>query len=229
VLILGFMHETLMYVLWATPIPLEMLCLTCIPILYICGLKGRQWCFSLTGVAVVLAGSLPPGVPTDVYALLITIARRAGAKTILDTNGSALRSGLAAGPDLLKPNRVEIEELVGAKIENERELAQAARQVLGMGVSRVVVSLGAEGALAASAREVWRARCPSLEARSSVGAGDAMVAALVYAMLKNLPEDESLRLATAAGSATASMSGSSVADFKLIQEFLPRIQMERLG
>ena len=196
---------------------------------YVKQLEGKLESYAGRCDTVVLSGSLPPGVPTDVYAGLIAIARRAGAKTILDTNGSALRSGLAAGPDLLKPNRVEIEELVGAKIENERELAQAARQVLGMGVSRVVVSLGAEGALAASAREVWRARCPSLEVRSSVGAGDAMVAALVYALRKDLPEEESLRLATAAGSATASMSGSRVADFKRIQEFLPRIQMERLG
>jgi 1-phosphofructokinase len=179
--------------------------------------------------AVVLSGSLPPGVPTDVYARLIRIAKHGGAKTILDTNGSALRSGLAAHPDLLKPNRVEIEELLGTRVENDSELVEAARQVLGMGIARVVVSLGAEGALVASAREVWRARCPSLAARSSVGAGDAMVAALVYALLRDLPEEESLRLATAAGSATASMSGSSVADFKLIQEFLPRIQMEKLA
>jgi len=92
-----------------------------------------------------------------------------------------------------------------------------------------VVSLGADGALAASADQVWRARCPSLQARSSVGAGDAMVAALVYALLNNLPDDEALRLATAAGSATASLSGSSVANLKLIQEFLPRIRVERVG
>jgi 1-phosphofructokinase len=196
---------------------------------YVRELEQKLEGYAGRGEAVVLSGSLPPGVPTDVYARLIRIAKHGGAKTILDTNGSALRSGLAAPPDLLKPNRLEIEELVGTTIKTEPELVQAARQVLAMGVSRVVVSLGAEGALAASAREVWRARCPSLAARSSVGAGDAMVAALVYALLKDLPEEESLRLATAAGSATASMSGSSVADFKLIQEFLPRIQMEKLA
>ena len=179
--------------------------------------------------AVVLSGSLPPGVPTDIYAGLVRIAQRGGAKVILDTQGEALRRGIAARPDLIKPNRLEVEGLLGTKIENETQLVEAARQTLALGISRVVISLGAEGALAASAVQVWRARGPSLQARSSVGAGDAMVAALVHALLNNLPEDEALRLAAAAGSATASLSGSSVADLKLIQEFLPRIEVERVG
>ena len=178
--------------------------------------------------AVVLSGSLPPGVPTDIYSGLVRIAKRSRAKVFLDTNGEALRRGLTAQPDLIKPNRAEVEGLLGMKIESETQLVEAARQTLALGIPRVVISLGADGALAASADQVWRARCPSLQARSSVGAGDAMVAALVYAMLKNLPEDEALRLATAVGSATASTAGSGVADLKLIQEFLPRIQMERL-
>ena len=179
--------------------------------------------------AVVLSGSLPPGVPTDIYARLVRIARHGGAKVILDTNGDALRHGIAAQPDLIKPNRTEVEELLGTKIENETQLVEAARETLALGISWLVVSLGADGALAASADQVWRARCPSLQARSSVGAGDAMVAALVYSLLNNLSQDEALRLATAAGSATASLSGSSVADLKLIQEFLPRVEIERVS
>ena len=179
--------------------------------------------------AVVLSGSLPPGVPAGIYARLAEIAGGGGAKVILDTNGDALRSGIAAGPDLIKPNRIELEGLLGTKLENETQLVEAARQTLALGIPRVVISLGPDGALAASADQLWRARCPSLQVASSVGAGDAMVAALIYSLLNNLPEDEALRLATAAGSASASLSGSSVADLKLIQEFLPRIEMERVG
>jgi 1-phosphofructokinase len=196
---------------------------------YLKQLENKLETYAGRCAAVVLSGSLPPGVPTDVYAGLIRIARRGGAKVVLDTNGEALRRGVVVPPDLIKPNQAELAQWLGTKIENEAQLVAAARQPLALGVSRVVVSLGADGALAASARQVWRARCPALQARSSVGAGDAMVAALVYALLNNLPEDEALRLATAAGSATASMSGSRVADFKLIQEFLPRIQMEKLA
>lgn len=153
---------------------------------------------------VVLSGSLPPGVPANLYAQLVSIARAEGAHTLLDTAGAALAHGLAAGPDLAKPNRAEAEELVDAPIRSEESLVAAADRILAMGARSVVISLGPDGALSASLDSgFWRARPPAITARSTIGAGDAMVAALAYGLMRSLPPQDALRLATAASCAAA--------------------------
>ena len=177
---------------------------------------------------MIYSGSLPPGTPIDIYARFIRIARKAGAQTVLDTSGAALKSGLAAGPEWIKPNRAEAEELLATRLTGEAELADAARRLLTAGAGQVVLSLGAEGALAASADQLWRAYPPAIQVRSSIGAGDAMVAALAYAILNQLPLAEALRLAVAAGAATTAMSGSSVAGLQTIWELLPKVLIEAI-
>jgi 1-phosphofructokinase len=177
---------------------------------------------------VVFSGSLPPGAPQDTYAALIRVAKSRGARTVLDADAGALRSGMTACPDLIKPNRAEAEEALQASIDGERGLAQAARRLLALGPGAVVISLGAEGSLFASPAGLLRARTPAVKTGSTVGAGDAMVAALAYALLRRLPPGEALRLAAAAGAATATMRGSAVADFQLIRDFLPRVVIEEL-
>ncbi len=174
---------------------------------------------------MVFSGSLPPGVPAEVYAGFIRIAAARGARTILDTGGAALKSGLGACPDLVKPNRAEAEELLGGPLTSEAELLKAGREMLGMGARAAVISLGKEGALGVTAAESWRVRAPAVKAASSIAAGDAMVAALAYAMLKDLPFKEAVRLAVAAGTATAGMSGSGVAGREPIEELLPRVEV----
>ena len=99
---------------------------------------------------MVFSGSLPPGVPPEIYAEFIRIARNRGAQTILDTAGAALKYGIAAGPDLIKPNRAEAEEVLGTRIDGEAALVGAARRLLELGARVVVLSLGADGALAVS-------------------------------------------------------------------------------
>ena len=179
-------------------------------------------------VVMVFSGSLPPGVPVDTYAAFIRIAKGCGAKTILDSCGAALKSGVTARPDLIKPNRIEVEELLQTSFDGEEELIDAARQLLALGPGAVVISLGAHGALMASADELVRARPPAIKTGSTIGAGDAMVAAFAYALTKNLPLNEAIRLATAASSATAAVNGTRMADSKLIQEFLPRVMLEEV-
>jgi 1-phosphofructokinase len=175
---------------------------------------------------MVFSGSLPPGVPAETYADFIRIAKSRGAKTVLDTSGVPLKCGVAAGPDLVKPNLAEVEELVEASLDGEQDLVDAARKVLTRGPGAVVISLGAGGALMASADELVRARPPAIKTGSTVGAGDAMVAAFAYALMKNLPPGEALRLATAAGTATAALSGTRMADSELIRETLTRVVLE---
>jgi 1-phosphofructokinase len=178
---------------------------------------------------MVFSGSLPPGAPPETFAELITIARALGAKCILDTVGPALRHGLEAKPLLLKPNRAEVEGLLQKRLSSRSELAEAARELLKMGAEEAVISLGAEGAIAATRQDLLLARPPSVTPRSSVGAGDAMVAALAYGEVKHLPFRESFCLAIAASAAAVTMEGSKVADLALVQSLIPQVQMEDVG
>ena len=178
---------------------------------------------------VVFSGSLPPGAPPDTYASLLTIARSQGAKTILDTSGAALAEGLEGRPDLVKPNRAEAEELLRKNLDCRAELAQAVRELLGMGPSMAAISLGAEGLVAGRGDRLTFAVPPPVRARCSVGAGDALVAAFAYAMVKGLEFDEAVRLATAMGAATAAAGGSSVAGMDAVRALLPQVALSRLG
>jgi 1-phosphofructokinase len=178
---------------------------------------------------MVFSGSLPPGAPPETYAELISIARVLGAKCVLDTVGPALRLGLEARPLLTKPNRVEVETLLQERLSTRSELAEAARKLLEMGAEEAVISLGADGAIAATRQDLLSARPPAVTSRSSVGAGDAMVAALAYGEVKHLSFRESFRLAMAASAAAVTMEGSKMADLALIQSLIPLVQMEEVG
>jgi 1-phosphofructokinase len=178
---------------------------------------------------MIFSGSLPPGAPPQTFAELITIASALGAKCILDTAGPALMYGLEAKPLLLKPNRAEIEELLQVPLRTRHEVAEAACKLLEMGAEEAVISMGADGAVAATERDLLSARPPAVSPRSSVGAGDAMVAALAYGEVKHLSFRESFRLAMAAGAAAVMMEGSKVADLALVQSLLPQVQIEEIS
>jgi 1-phosphofructokinase len=177
---------------------------------------------------MVFSGSLPPGAPPETFAELITIASALGAKCMLDTAGPALRYGLEAKPLLLKPNRAEVEELLQVPLRTRYELAEAARKLLALGAEEAVISLGTEGAVAATKRDLLTGRPPKVTPRSSVGAGDAMVAALAYGEVKHLPFRDSFCLALAASAAAVTMEGSKVADLALVERLLPQVRVEVL-
>jgi 1-phosphofructokinase len=175
---------------------------------------------------MIFSGSLPPGAPPETFAELITIASALGAKCMLDTAGPALRHGLEARPLLLKPNRAEVEELLQVPLRTRRELAEAARQLLEMGAEEAVISMGADGAVAATKRDLLSARPPAVASRSSVGAGDAMVAALAYGEVNHLCFRDSFCLAMAASAAAVTMEGSKVAEPALVQSLLAQVRIE---
>ena len=160
--------------------------------------------------AVTLSGSLPPGVPRDFYADLIVIAHAANVPVLLDSSGEALRLGLAQKPTLVKPNRDELQELLGRKLKTREEFAEAARELARQHETRAVLSLGADGALAADEKNVWHARPPQLDITSAVGSGDSMLGGMAYALTRGLPFREILRYGIAAGTANALTIGAGV-------------------
>ncbi|MDQ0192480.1 1-phosphofructokinase [Paenibacillus wynnii] len=177
---------------------------------------------------LVLGGSVPPGIEHAEYALLIKAAKSKGVKTILDADGDALKYGLLACPDVIKPNIHELEQLLGVTLESDDEIVEAARKLTAQGIEWVIVSMGGEGSLAVSKDEAVRARPFRIKPESTVGAGDSMVAAIASSLLHGRGMEETLRWATAAGSVTASKPGTQVCRSEEVEERLNDVGITRI-
>jgi 6-phosphofructokinase 2 len=131
---------------------------------------------------VVISGSLPRKINPEIYRRIIEIARGKGARVVLDTDGEALKIGIRACPDIIKPNIHELERLVGRSLETIDEILQAARTVRERGVETVLVSMGARGMIRVGPDEVFRAIPPEVEIVNTIGAGESSVAGYVFGL-----------------------------------------------
>lgn len=160
----------------------------------------------------VLTGSRMRGVPTDYYAVLIDALHAQGARAVVDAQGEMLSQAIAARPFLIKPNRFELEQLLQRRLPDTAAVVAAARAICARGVRWVCVSLGAEGAVLVNAAQVYVGQAPAVQVVSTVGAGDAMVGALVGGFARGQAPADALRLALACGSGTAAQPGTELFD-----------------
>jgi 1-phosphofructokinase family hexose kinase len=188
---------------------------------------------------VVLAGSLPPGLPVDAYCRLIRICAACGAQTCLDANGAPLLAGVDAQPTVLKLNLFELWQVDGRQVLGgvERqwdvsmpEIVAAAHRIQARGVATVVVTLGKRGAIGvSSAGATWHARTkldrPVVDA---VGSGDALGAGLVVALRRGAALDQALRLGVACGAANALVAGAGCCRRPDVDRLLERATLSRL-
>src|SRR5262249_22208331 len=137
-------------------------------------LDSAQW--------LMIAGSIPPGVPPGFYAKLVGLARRKKVKTLLDADGEALREGIEAGPTVVSPNQQEAERLLNRALLTRSHFLEAAGRIRAMGAEAVVLKLGSRGALGAFPSGTVEAVPPRIEAVSPIGAGDALGAAFAWAL-----------------------------------------------
>ncbi|MEV8340739.1 1-phosphofructokinase family hexose kinase [Streptomyces niveus] len=168
--------------------------------------------------AVALCGSLPPGVHVGAYAELVRLARAAGRPVLLDTSGEPLRRGIAARPDLVKPNADELAQLTGS-----REPLRATRDARRRGSQAVVASLGAAGLLAVTPDGSWRAAPPMAVRGNPTGAGDSAVAGLLSGLVERLPWPERLARAVALSAATVLAPAAGEFDREAYADLLPRV------
>ncbi|MHC3819990.1 1-phosphofructokinase family hexose kinase [Streptomyces sp. DT9] len=176
----------------------------------------------LTGAdAVALCGSLPPGIHVGAYAELIRPARAAGVPVLLDTSGEPLRRGIAARPDLIKPNADELAQLTGS-----REPARATRDARRRGAHTVIASLGPDGMLAVTPDGSWRASPPAAVKGNPTGAGDSAVAGLLSSLVEGLSWPDRLRRAVALSTATVLAPTAGDFDRAAYEELLPRVAIE---
>lgn len=172
---------------------------------------------------VVVSGSLAAGVPTDFYA---RAAKRLGGRIIVDTSGDALLACRGIGVYLIKASLREFATLIGATRVDEGKLRQLAAQAVAGGVCEVlVVSLGAGGALWTTATEQQRLLAPAVEVRSSVGAGDTMVAGVALALARGGSLAEAVRYGVAAGSATVMQPGTALCRREDVERLLPQVRV----
>ncbi len=176
----------------------------------------------------VLAGSLPPGVPPTYYSELITIIQSAGAKVFLDTSDEALRQNCAAKPLLVKPNDEEAHELTGLPVGTKEEIAAVGTAISAMGPANVIISLGKKGAVLVNDGQAWLAASPKIEAANPIGAGDSMVAGVVWGLSKGDSMQDALCKGIACGAATAGQKGTSVGSLEQVNQLLAEVQLQEV-
>jgi 1-phosphofructokinase len=184
------------------------------------------------GAIVVVGGSLPSGLDPDALVSLVAGLNDAGAKVVADTSGAPLKALLSATgkslPFAVKPNRHELEELLGRPLPTLEALVGAAQDIVGRGVRLVVVSCGEEGALFVTADEKLTARLPVVEALSTVGAGDAMVAGITTALAEDKPLEAMARQAVAFAAAKLARVGPHLPERTVVEALAARAEITRL-
>jgi 6-phosphofructokinase 2 len=179
---------------------------------------------------VVASGSVPPGVPADFFAKVAAIAKKLGAKPLIDTSGAALKAAIDEGIYLAKPNLNELIDLCGKPLDSEKARIAACRDMIKSGEAEVVaLTLGDQGALLVTRDGVWRAGAMQIEAVSTVGAGDSFLGGMVAALAAGEPLDKAFRVAVAAGFAAVMRPGTELSHQDDIERLMPRVEIREVA
>ncbi|TEW55526.1 1-phosphofructokinase [Psychromonas sp. RZ22] len=173
----------------------------------------------------VLGGSLPSGVDSTIYAELITLIENAGAFAVLDSSGEALRLGCLAKPTLAKPNLDEAKELLGLSDEGLDDADLWCKALAKQGPKNLVVSLGEEGALYVSGQAFKKISSPEIIEANPIGAGDSMVAGIVWRLSLGETLQKALPYGLACGAATASRPGTELGSLEQVTELVHSIKI----
>ena len=177
---------------------------------------------------LVLSGSLPPGCPIDYYRTLVETAADMNCRCVLDAEGVRLTEGLKAHPYLIKPNQYELEMLVGRPLSSLADIKNAALDLIDTGVSVVAVSMGENGALITDGSETLYAPRLNVEVRSTVGAGDAMIAGLTAGCMAELPLSEIFVKGVACATASVMTEGTQLIDKPTYKSLLSKVEVKSI-
>lgn len=176
---------------------------------------------------ICISGSVPEGVQEDIYKVLCEIAGKK--KVILDTSGRLLLKGIEGNPYLVKPNKEELEGLLERELITFREVIEGAKELKNKGCKNVLVSLGKDGAIFIDESEkVYKVSIPKIDVKNPVGSGDSTIAGFAYAINRNKTPEEALKLAMACGMSNAMIDETGKIDLNVVEEFLPKIEVEKL-
>lgn len=174
---------------------------------------------------IIASGSLPNGVPDDFFAKLACTAKQIGAKLILDTSGEPLKNAVDDGVFMIKPNLGELSLLYGVdELDNDDAIAAATEIIKKGGCEVMVVSMGASGAIMVTENEVIHSPSPTVKKRSTVGAGDSMVAGMVMALINGLSWKEVLQYGIATGTATTMNPGTELCKLEDVERLYAQLK-----
>ena len=176
---------------------------------------------------VVISGNLPQGMSDSFYAQLITTLKEKDIKVILDTDEEALKRGTDAGPFLIKPNIHEFGRLVEASVSEMEDIIKYAKPYEDK-IEYIVVSMGAKGVVGISREGNYRVIPPKISVRSSTGAGDSLVAGIIFALSENIPFEDALVLGVACGTASALNPGSDLCKKNDISVIKKDVRIEKI-
>lgn len=174
----------------------------------------------------VFAGSLPRGVAADFYRICVETVQARGARAVLDVNGDSLREGLRARPFLAKPNLLEAGQATGRDVRTVDDAWAALRSLLDGGVKIAAISMGAEGLIAGSGEHFVWARPPAIVARNTVGAGDATVAGMIWALAQGWELEECARHGVACGTTAVTRPGVDFGALDEVKAMAQRVVFE---
>lgn len=180
------------------------------------------------GDIVVLAGSAPKGAPANVYAKLVRLCNAYEACAVLDVDGAFLQPALDAKPYLIKPNIDELSRFFKVAIADKKEAVTYAKKLVEQGIQKVVVSLGGDGALFVDSEGAYYAHPVPVTVRSTVGAGDSMVAAICLGLDKGYSIEEIIKLSIATSAANVTCSGTQAAEWSDIEPLISKVCWEKL-
>ena len=180
--------------------------------------NARAWIFS---------GTLPHGAPQDFYARWLPLAAQLGTLAVIDARGEPLRLAMKHSKAVFKLNREEFAETLNADLSRDDHLIEAIRQHAPLG-GKLIVTLGASGAIGSDGRSAWRVKSPQVKAISAVGSGDAFAAGLAMALSEDKTLDDALRLAAACGAANAMTSLAGHLDPAEVERLLPDVEIDSL-
>ena len=184
---------------------------------------------SLTGQGFgIITGSCQPNVPCDLYAMLVDRINENGGKAVVDTHGEALKQAITARPFLIKPNRYELESIIGKPLADITDVANEARKIQNNGVTHVCVSLGEDGAVLVSPDNSVYAKALDVPVNTTVGAGDSMVAGLVTGFSLGKNAEHVLRYGIACGAGTVMHPGTELFSGHELAEFRQQVRVETL-
>jgi 1-phosphofructokinase family hexose kinase len=178
---------------------------------------------------LVVSGSFPPGMDAGAIADLIALTRRHRVRTMVDAEGSVLRAAIEAKAEIVKPNLLEAAEYLGRPLSRVADAAAAAREIVARGAGAAVLTLRGEGAVASASGRAWHVHAPKEDVVRAIGAGDSFAAGLAVGLVRGAQWPEALRLAAAAGTATALHPGTGLGTPEEVRWLSERSEVKELS
>ena len=177
---------------------------------------------------IVFSGSVPKGLDSSTYYDLVQLVK-SKTLTALDADGPLLMEGLKAGPSLIKPNIHELEAAFDVSLTTDREVIGLCKKLIeDYGIQMILVSMGGDGSLLVTRFDVYKAKPIKVQVKSTVGAGDSMLAGFLYGLDKGLSKEEALAFATACGTLAVTKEGTQTFSMEEVLEMMDKVDIDQV-